>query len=215
MKSMITLALAAAFAAAPAAAATSIAVYDAPNTTLGNFVWNSSLGLDFTVNTPVTITALGTFAGGLAITTNISTRIYKADGTLVSPEVNFLGTANDSGSAFVFKSITPLTLGVGNYQVTSHGYNATNKYYDSMGSVFLTTFNTLGGKLTASAVSRYNANDIPNNFGIATLTDNAPLYYAAGSFAVAVPEPGTWVMLIVGFGMVGVVARRRKTAVAA
>ncbi|MFZ4382319.1 MAG: PEPxxWA-CTERM sorting domain-containing protein, partial [Sandarakinorhabdus sp.] len=31
----------------------------------------------------------------------------------------------------------------------------------------------------------------------------------------AVPEPATWAMLIVGFGMVGFAARRRKAAVAA
>ena len=31
----------------------------------------------------------------------------------------------------------------------------------------------------------------------------------------AIPEPGTWALLIVGFGMVGVTARRRKAAVAA
>jgi len=31
----------------------------------------------------------------------------------------------------------------------------------------------------------------------------------------AVPEPETWAMMIVGFGMVGVVARRRKTAIVA
>ncbi|MBC7522408.1 MAG: PEPxxWA-CTERM sorting domain-containing protein, partial [Sandarakinorhabdus sp.] len=30
-----------------------------------------------------------------------------------------------------------------------------------------------------------------------------------------VPEPATWGLLIVGFGMVGVAARRRKAAVAA
>jgi hypothetical protein len=35
-----------------------------------------------------------------------------------------------------------------------------------------------------------------------------------GTFA-AVPEAGTWTMLIAGFGMVGFAARRRKTAVAA
>jgi hypothetical protein len=33
--------------------------------------------------------------------------------------------------------------------------------------------------------------------------------------AGAVPEPANWAMLIAGFGLVGAVARRRRTAVAA
>lgn len=33
--------------------------------------------------------------------------------------------------------------------------------------------------------------------------------------AGAVPEPASWAMLLLGFGMVGTVARRRNTAVAA
>ena len=35
------------------------------------------------------------------------------------------------------------------------------------------------------------------------------------SFTTRVPEPGTWALLVVGFGMVGFAARRRKSAVAA
>ncbi|GGB30130.1 hypothetical protein GCM10011380_19480 [Sphingomonas metalli] len=37
----------------------------------------------------------------------------------------------------------------------------------------------------------------------------------AGSFATAVPEPGTWAMMLLGFGMVGAAARyrRRKLAI--
>jgi PEP-CTERM motif len=37
----------------------------------------------------------------------------------------------------------------------------------------------------------------------------------SGDFTATVPEPGTWLMLLVGFGMVGFAARRRQTAVAA
>ncbi|WP_017667488.1 PEPxxWA-CTERM sorting domain-containing protein [Sandarakinorhabdus sp. AAP62] len=37
----------------------------------------------------------------------------------------------------------------------------------------------------------------------------------SGDFTATVPEPGTWLMLLTGFGMVGFAARRRQTAVAA
>lgn len=37
----------------------------------------------------------------------------------------------------------------------------------------------------------------------------------SGDFTATIPEPGTWLMLIVGFGMVGFAARRRQVAAAA
>jgi hypothetical protein len=40
--------------------------------------------------------------------------------------------------------------------------------------------------------------------------DGAPI-----SFSYGVPEPSEWALLIVGFGLVGAVLRRRRTAVAA
>lgn len=39
--------------------------------------------------------------------------------------------------------------------------------------------------------------------------------YNIGSLTFAVPEPATWGLMIVGFGMVGVAARRRRPALAA
>lgn len=39
--------------------------------------------------------------------------------------------------------------------------------------------------------------------------------YRFGSLSFAVPEPQTWALMLSGFGMVGVVARRRKAVVAA
>jgi hypothetical protein len=37
----------------------------------------------------------------------------------------------------------------------------------------------------------------------------------SGDFTATIPEPGTWLMLLVGFGMVGFTARRRQVAAAA
>lgn len=55
----------------------------------------------------------------------------------------------------------------------------------------------------------------PGTFTTLTFTDNGTEYWhgltiGIGSFAAAVPEPGTWAMMIGGFGAAGVAMRRRR-----
>ncbi len=55
----------------------------------------------------------------------------------------------------------------------------------------------------------------PGTFTTLTFTDNSNEYWhgltiGIGSFAAAVPEPGTWAMMIGGFGAAGVAMRRRR-----
>jgi hypothetical protein len=49
--------------------------------------------------------------------------------------------------------------------------------------------------------------------GIATISDFAP--DNANAAVAAVPEPASWAMLIIGFGIVGAAARKRRSAVTA
>jgi hypothetical protein len=53
--------------------------------------------------------------------------------------------------------------------------------------------------------------------GLALLPSFAYVFRASGQSLVAagIPEPGTWAMLITGFGLVGLAARRRRPARAA
>lgn len=202
-------------AAAPAYSNT--IVYNAPNTRLTNQNWTGTLGLDFTVNAPVNVVALGVFAGSANVTSDAKVVIFDENGAAVSPIVSFLGTLNPAGDAYVFKSVTPFTLGVGNYQLASWGFGTGFGFYNPRAfggsDPSEVTFNSAGGKLTATA-SRYNN---PGVFGTrATILDALPVQYGSASFVVAaVPEPATWGMMIVGFGMAGVAFRRRKAAVAA
>lgn len=51
--------------------------------------------------------------------------------------------------------------------------------------------------------------------GAANTAANNTQDYRIGSLTFAVPEPQSWALMIVGFGLVGVAARRRKAVVAA
>jgi PEP-CTERM motif len=52
-------------------------------------------------------------------------------------------------------------------------------------------------------------------FGNGVITNNGSLAMFTLEYESVIPEPATWALMIVGFGMVGVAARRRKAAVAA
>ena len=55
--------------------------------------------------------------------------------------------------------------------------------------------------------------DVANVAGI-SLTSNGINAFETDNYAInAVPEPGTWAMMLLGFGAVGFAMRRRKTAV--
>ncbi|TRW17142.1 PEPxxWA-CTERM sorting domain-containing protein [Glacieibacterium frigidum] len=204
---------AALLAAAPVAAVTQ--VYDTAPTTPGTQAWGGTLGLDFTVNTQVTVTSLGTFDSGKdGITNNIFVGIFNlANGQLVAPAVNFNGTANAGGTAYVSQAVSSIVLAAGNYQLAAWGYNlGADLNFNNEGPGGPITFNSLFGALTAVG-TRYSNNDAPGV--LATNADVGTTRYGAGTFAAYVPEPATWGLLITGFAMTGVAMRRRKAALAA
>jgi len=150
---------------------------------------------------------LYTIAGGIGSNGNVSS-VWTLHDTFTNVNANGL----DSGTPF---DITDLSLAA----------NST------IGLYFTATANVVSPN---GSVVRYTNSS--TNVGIAT-DSNADLTILAGrgveypfdprgtgrdfngfltyTIGGAVPEPSSWAMLIVGFGMVGVVARRRKTAVAA
>jgi hypothetical protein len=92
---------------------------------------------------------------------------------------------------------------------------------DTTTSRWITPLPVAGADLdpVANGLYNYSLTFTVTNFGLASgnpsglrveLTGTADLAPAPG-----VPEPQTWAMLVVGFGLVGVSARRRKAAVAA
>ena len=213
MLKLLTAALLAA-AAVPAVAAQ---VYDTPLTTFTNQAYGGTLGLNFVVNSTVTVTALGTYDSGRdGITSNIRVGIYDAGtGLFVTPVLNFNGTANGGGASYVTATIAPVVLTPGTYQLAAWGYDlGSDNNFNNGGAGGPVSFNTLSGALTALDAS-YGSTANPGVF--ATIPDGGTTRYGAGTFVAslgAVPEPATWGLMIAGFAMTGF-AMRRRAAVAA
>lgn len=78
-------------------------------------------------------------------------------------------------------------------------------------------FPPANGDQSSAATNRNVSFDFNRNQGVTRVGFNSgKLAFEFDNLSIAaVPEPATWAMLVLGFGMVGVVARRRLTAVRA
>jgi hypothetical protein len=182
-------------------------VYGAPGTP--NQYWTGSLGLDFIVDTPIVVSALGVYSADQP-GTYIDVEIFTGSGT---PVPGLSADILTTSSLYTFQSVTPVILAPGTYQVTAWGYGPIDNYNTGISPGTPITFNTLGGALTLGS-PYYNS---PGVFGFATILDNfnagydnnQPHYYGAGNLvASATPLPSTWTMLIAGFAGLGFFAYR-------
>jgi hypothetical protein len=191
--------------ALPAQASTVITL---SNPTPANQFLNLDLGINFNVLDPVVVNRLGAFTNG---TSPINVTLYNLTTNSVVTFASITGTPA-GGSNYSFVSVAPVILTPGIYQINAR-YNdpANGNYNPNSGNTATVLFDTFGGKLTFEG-SYYN---YPGTDGIATTKDTvSQLSYGAGTFDVtAVPEPTTWAMLILGFGMVGFGLRTRRKQV--
>jgi hypothetical protein len=170
------------------------------------------LGMDFTVNTPVTVFSLGAFTNG---SNAIPVTLYSSGGAALAT-TSISGTPV-LGSNYAFSALgSPLTLAPGTYQIEATYQPGSNIDYNPFepGGSSTVVFNNLGGSLTFLA-DYYN---LHGTGAMATTLDAlSPNGYGAGTFlANAVPEPATWTMMLVGFFGLGAMVRssRRKQAAA-
>jgi hypothetical protein len=206
----------------------SIIAYDngAPAPPAGIQNWQGNLGLDFTVNKTISISALGAFDDGnpahLVGTrgAGVVVGIFNlATSSLVGPTVLLTPTGFSSqinGDAFA--AVTPFLLAPGNYSVVT--LNDPNYNSGLSGGPTPVTLNDGGGSINfnvPTALSRYDAHltfDLP---GIVSNFTPVPRF-AAGTFefdTVQTPEPTSLVLLcssliVGGFGCY----RRRHVAAA-
>jgi hypothetical protein len=214
------LAMAAALIVGVNAQASPIVVFDnVPGAgSQNNFV----LGMDFIVNTPVTVTELGTFDSlppGLNGTIDVG--IFNMSGALVAPSVGITGLAGTLVNGERMVTVTPFTLTPGRYSIVAAGYGLGGPDLSgNTGFGGLTSFNNDGGALSIVA----GGGRWQNGNALVLPTANLGGYgqpdpvFQAGTFSVddgtgpaAVPDGGTTVGLL-GMALVGLASLRMRLA---
>jgi hypothetical protein len=191
--------------------------------------WGGSLGMDFTVNSAISVDSMGVFnaAGNGVITGTLQVAIFtnNGDGTgtiVAGTQVSFApGTYStqdlvNDGPYDVYQALaSSVILNPGNYSVVAVGFSGNDPNGNSgnpsgVGAVEGDT----DGLITYTGSSRYNQNQ-DGNLVFPTTIDGGPgNRYDAGTFEFsATPEPGTFGMLLSASGLL--ILGIRKKAVRA
>jgi hypothetical protein len=193
-----------------------------------------SLGNEFTVTAPISVTALGAFdpAGASFGAVGVDVAIYSitlsgtaiTGGSLVTPVVNFSGTQTLlPGTSTAMTDITPVTLGAGTYMVVANNYGAAGALQDynpawANGSYPSSPSST--GVNGASANNAYGVTFVPGGgyfqnssplnpslgagYGYDNLFAGSAPRYAAGNFDFT-PVPEAAGFALAGIAMLGLV----------
>ena len=191
--------------------------------TTGNQEFGGSLGLDFIVHSPITISQIGAFDdGGDGMNRDVSVGIFQRDDGGTPDDFAddagmgaILGvttfTAADPGAlegSYRFKS-TDLTLDAGNYTLTGWGYGAGERNGNDGGQGnWPTTVNDGGGLIEFVGGSRFGDPADPGSFP-GSLDGGPGVRYGAGNFVYdVVPEPS--VLGLLALGITGFCFRRKR-----
>jgi hypothetical protein len=156
-------------------------------------------------NAAITIGTTGTTAGSTFAITNV-------DNVGVPQTVDFRTTTDTGGAYTSFFDFSNTDNGFYNFSLITSTLGGTVTLAQLLtggGSTVLQTstgssnsLSLLTGNLTAGTTYRFSyTSNFPTGGG--TTSGNA-------SFYVAVPEPATWALMLLGFGGMGMVLRRRR-----
>jgi hypothetical protein len=229
------LALAAVAASAPAAAVTTITFsYTGGSAITGSSVVRTNSGVTLTATAKTFTVAPSTLTG-----TNVSA-LTAAQTRLTAPGLGVFGSSNGnldtnlvdreailfSGSRYLSLAGAVLNNIDNNDSLRVYGVNGQTGVLELVGYNG-SIISGLAGAATFTNDALLNNNTTTLNFVTSsayykeflftTRIDGTvqPQGYRIADLTFAVPEPATWGLMLVGFGLVGVAARRRSRAVAA
>lgn len=198
--------------------------YQVPANKAGTQDYGGSLGMDFIVNTPIRVIALGAFddeSNGL--NRDLATAIWSRDdaGTPndftddagVDVLVSSTFTNAEPGDLVAgsrFKSVAPVVLEPGNYTVSAWGYGAGERNGNVGTGSDASQTDDGGGAITFVGVSRFGPAATPDAYP--SSADGGPENrYDAGSFEFeVVPEPTTMGLLGLGLALTYLIRRQRR-----
>ena len=207
----------AALLAAPAQGQVYVA-YQNPDGLIGIQGWSGTLGMQFTVNSPILVTALGIFDSGAdGLVGTLNTNLWSVN-DMVTPLASMTFTAampgtldagGMDGSSRFLPLLTPLRLDPGDYVIAADSFSSDDPNANEVVQIKTWTTNDGGGLITFDANSPYDSS--PGVFPTIPYTN--PNGYAAGTFQFtsAVPEPGEYALMM-GAAALGLAGWRRRRA---
>lgn len=198
---------------------------------------NATITIAYSINGGTTITQLATDAttpGSAGFVGNADNYFFNVGGTgapitapfdLLTQSINIQSAAARSSSLIVYVTDSNLTTINGGTLMSSFTSNVLSQGTTARITSYYSPSNAL---YTGTQLQSFNYATIGGNMGLNNVTAAGPFSLTVrydiafgpnGNFngtgnITAVPEPATWGMMIMGFGLLGGVMRRRKTTVA-
>ena len=180
----------------------------------GNQIF-SGVGLEFTVNSPITVSALGFYDVGLGVITGpLTADLMTAGGSILASQTFTNASGSLVNGGYLFESISPVVLAAGNYYLMGYGPQDYTWEHNSFFDNIPDTFDTGGGAVSFVQSVWGGGSDPAGTPPSSFPGPSNPNFFSSANmqFSAAVPEPTTWALVLIGFGGIGGALRSRSRA---